>query len=479
MLIECFPTVEQCGAVRRLRAFLASPFYIALIVLLMVTANLFTLELPVFYCYLVAGLLAVLFGDDLSGIMPIACCAYMTISVESNNPASADMAGTSALYRPEFILQLIFLIVAALLLIAGRLAVMLMRGEKRGMPALTLGFAAFGLSLVLGGLFSPYYDLRTVIFALAITASLCALYFLFYYGVDWRKIGKDYFAQLFLMIGFGVIAELVGIYLKSGILMKPGVDRGIIVTGWGMYSNVGCVLAMCLPAPLYFAAVKRHGWVFLLAALALMVGLVFTQSRGSILFGAIVFAIGLVLVLIFTKGRERVNHLIVLAAVGIAAVVLCLVLWEKLLPLFESMLNTFGEGADLSNGRGPIYEEGIRHFTEAPFFGVGFYQCTAFRWGNLPKDAFLPPRYHNTFIQCMATGGIVALVCYLLHRLETIFLLFAHPTKEKAFLALCILGLLLTSTVECHFFSFGPGLLYSVLLVCAEGQPEAVPPEIG
>lgn len=471
MLTECFERIGENRLVKSLRAFFHSVFYPALIVLLMVCANLFSLELPVFYLYLAFGLLLVLFDDDLKGIVPIALCCYMTISYE-NNPAFFPPGGegrVSAFYDPAFALQLVFLLSASATLIAGRLVSVLMRGEKKKAPALAIGFGALGLSLVLGGLFTRYYDFRTALFGFTVTASLCALYFLFYYGVDWKKTKKTDWAVLFCAIGCGLLFELLGMYVKSGMLKNPQMDRGALQTGWGMYNNVGCVLAMCIPATLYLAAKCRYGWAFTVLGCVQAAGLLFTQSRSSILFGGAAVLVALAILLIKCEKGTRKFHLATLGAALLIAIVAVAFMWEKFTGLFKSMIDmTFGD--DPSNARGPIYAEGWRHFLSAPFFGVGFYRCTAFQWGELPGGAFLPPRYHNTVIQLMASGGVFALGCYLLHRLETAVLFFRKPSLCKTFIALSVLPLLLTSLVECHMFSFGPGMLYSVLLVFAEGE---------
>lgn len=461
MLLECFEKIRENKIVKGLRAFLHSKWYIVFIALLTVCANLFSWELPVFYLYELCGLLIFLFDDDLKGFIPIVCCAYMSVSYE-NNPSMNF--GTSAFYDPAFQLQLVFIIVVAVILLPTRLISLIINGEKKKMPSLTLGFIALGAAFMLGGVFSKYYSLRTAFFGFVLLASLCAVYFLLYYGVDWKKTQKDYFAYLFLIIGLFLLVELAGIYVKSDFLGTH--DRGVLHTGWGMYNNVGCVLAMCLPAPLYLAATKKHGWAYMIAAFSLAVGLVLSQSRNSMLFGGVVFGVGLVIALVKCGKRERLYNLIVLGAACVGAIIFAIIIREKLYEFFADMMKL---GFFSDNNRFQIYRDGLKQFTEEPFMGIGFYECKAFRWGSLPSDAFLPPRYHNTIVQMLASCGVIGLLCYLFHRFQTVWLLFRRPSVEKTFIALSISALLLTSLVECHFFSFGPGLLYATLLVCAEG----------
>lgn len=472
MLIECFANLSENGFVRGLRAFLRSVWAVILIVLLMVCANVFAIELPVFYVYLVLGALYVLFDDDLTGLVAIILCCYMCISYENNPaffPEGGDLGPPSAFYDPTFVLQIVFAIAVAAVMIVARLISLILSGEKKRTPALWFGFLALSLSLALGGVFSGFYDLRTVIFGVAVACSLCGLYFLFYFGVDWKKADMRYFARVLLVISFGVIAELIALYFRRD-MFDGNADRGRLITGWGMYNNMGCVIACCMPASVYLALKERHGWIYTCLSFLQCVGLVLTQSRSSILFGGAVYLGALIMLVVLSGKRKRTPHLI---AIGVAlAVVLFfgLIFWAKIKALLWSMINQTFYVGDPGNHRESVYREGWEHFTLAPCFGVGFYQCTAFRWGNLPEGAFLPPRYHNTILQMMASCGVFGLVCYLWHRTETVLMLFRRPSLTKTCLALCILPILLTSLVECHMFSFGPALFYGILLACAEGS---------
>ena len=463
MLIECFEKIGEMGFVRALRTFLGSVWAALLAVALMVCSNLFSLELPVFYLFLALGILHILFCDDLKGVLPICLCCYMSVSYE-NNPALFPPGAErpSSFYDPAFVLQVGFLIVVAVFFLAARLITV---RKTRRAPALWFGFLVLTLSLVLGGIFSGHYSARTAVFGLAVAASLGGLYFLFLYGIDWKKGDAAYFAHVFMIIGFGVIAELIGMYVRTG--REAGLNRGVLITGWGMYNNLGCIIACCMPAAVYLAATKKHGWLYTCASVVLAAGLIFTQSRSSILFGGAVYLAALVVMFVVCKKKERIAHGIVIGVSLAAAIVLAAVFWERIVEIFKSAIDmTFGD--DPSNNRKPIYQEGWRHFLSAPCFGVGFYQCTAFRWGALSSDAFLPPRYHNTIIQMMAACGIFGLVCYLWHRAETVIMIFRRPSCWKTTIALCILPLLLTSLVECHMFSFGPAMFYGVFLALAE-----------
>ncbi len=467
MLTHFFPTIKENRLVKTVCAFLYSDWYICAIVALMVLSNAFGLELPVYYVYTLACITTVLFAEDLYPIFPMACCGYMTFSA-TNNPATN--AGNTIFSNVANIVQLAVLAVLIAIALLSRLVFELVnRKREKKLPALTFGFLALGASYILGGAFSPYYGGRTMLFGLVQIVALSALYFLFSVTVNWEKRGVGDCAKLFTAVGAGVLLEAVGLYALPSVrhtIANGTFDRGYLVTGWGIYNNVGGMLAMCIPAPFFLASTKKNGWVYTLLASVFLLGVVLTQSRNSILCGAIVYCACAVIALVKSEKRERKLHAIVLGAIAVCGIVVAIVFFGKIVEVFGTMLNQ----GFLTNGRDEIYGNGLKQFADYPIFGNGFYECTAFQAGGnkLPADSFLPPRYHNTVVQLLASGGVVAMGAYLFHRVQTALLFFKRPSLEKTFIGLCILVLLVTSLFDCHFFNFGPGLLYSILLVMAE-----------
>ncbi len=464
MLCHLYPKLKDALPVKILRWFLDSVWYPVLIAAIMTLSNVFSLELITFWVYLGFGFFAALFCDDMRAIIPIACCGYMTIS-GNNNPASNPEG--SVFYQPYFYVQFLFILIVTGILLFGRLAfeLILFPSRRKPFPMLAIGFCALGVAFMLGGAFSGYYGLKTAFFGFAEICALALLYFYFYYTVHWDGIKKGYLASVFLAIGLGIAVEILYLYVSQDVIINGTIHRPLLFTGWGMYNNIGCVMAICVPAPLYFAATQKHGWIFSILSSVFMLAVVLTQSRGSILFGAATYALGAVYAVIKSKGADRWANFSVFAALLVALIVVAIVFKERIDILFGS----WPESTLDPNGRLPTYVEGWNQFKEAPVFGVGFYECHGFRWGALSPDAFLPARYHNTYVQILASCGAVGIVAYLFHRVQTLLLAFRRPTVEKTFLLLMAFSMILMSLVDCHFFNFGPGILYAVLLVGAEG----------
>ncbi len=464
MLYQAFPKLKMQIFSIWVREFYDSPAYPAFVVLLMMISEIFGLEVPVYTIYLLLLFGAVLFTEDTFCFLPVACCGYMTLSTY-NNPARNPES--SAFSNPAFFVFLAVAIgIAFTLFLVKAFSVLFTRGTLRR-PRLLFGLLALGLAYVLGGL-GPHYSLRTALFGALEFASLAVLYFFFVLTVDWDRVDKAYLPMLFALIGIGLCAQIANMYTNPGVFTaQETVDRTYLYTGWGIYNNVACIMAMCIPAPFYYAAKRGRVIPGLCMATLFLLATAATQSRGGILFGSVVYLAGMGSVFIAVNGRDRLKALgfvLVLAAVGGIGAALFSAQFGR---LFASLA---GVGMQ-SNGRLDIYRNCWDAFVHSPVFGVGFYDTPGYALPSV--GGFLPPRAHNTLFQLLASGGLVALLAYLFHRVQTVRLLFRHPSCEKTFAALSIAAMLLTSLLDCHFFNFGPGLLYGVLLAYAEGMDGA------
>ncbi len=460
MLIDAFPKLKSNAFARLLRLYLASPVHMAVIACITLISSFFGWEVPAFYCYAAFTALAVFFGGDATGVLPVVGCGYMCISYEYRD---GKYPATAVFDDPQAVVQMGFCIALMVLMIAARALYNAVFGEERRAPRLWIGFVILVVSYVLGGAFTKYYGWDTVAFGVVNAFIICFLYFTLRYVIDWRTFRMDYAFRLFCVIGAVVLVQVVAMYFREGVFVDGAVkDRGLLGTGWGHYNSVGCVLSMCACAPLYFAAKKKHGWLYTALAVAFAVGIILTQSRGSILFGGSVFLVALVLSLVKAPKRERMFSLLFLGVCVVAALVVALCLWEKLRALFESMII---HGAD-DNGRVELFKEAWRYFLSAPAFGAGW-------GGDRWADSSSPFTYfmaHNTYLQLLGSLGVFGVLAYLFHRVQTLVMLFKRPVYAKFIMALSILAMLLICFMDCHFFQCGPSaIFYSVLLLFIEG----------
>ena len=134
------------------------------------------------------------------------------------------------------------------------------------------------------------------------------------------------------------------------------IDRNLIYTGWGMYNNMGAMLAMMIPFPFHIGYTTKKGWIGPLISTLFLGGVFLSNSRTSMLGGAAVYGI-CVLILFFTAKNKKRTLIVtaVLAVLGIAGVI---VLREKIFQLFTDILS---RGFSL-NHRDEFYVAGTNQF---------------------------------------------------------------------------------------------------------------------
>ena len=222
---------------------------------------------------------------------------------------------------------------------------------------------------------------------------------------------------------------------------------------------------MMIPFAFYLAAKYRRGWLGSVFGSLLLVGVVLSCSRSSVLAGGVIYMICVVAMLSYARNRR--GNTVAVAITAIVAVAVVVLFRHPLYRLFSDVLE---KGLDPSN-RDTIYWEGFALFQKAPIFGNSFYSpgYTPWEWSEIATfSKFFPPRWHNTVIQLLASCGLVGVAAYLYHRVQTVLLVIKNRNMEKVFIGFSIAVMLVGSQFDCHFFNVGPGLFYAMALAFAE-----------
>ena len=326
---------------------------------------------------------------------------------------------------------------------------------------------AYALVAVLTGKFGKLPS-QNLLFALIQCLAVVVMYYVFSGTVDWKNTPKAYLAWVGMCAGFVVLPQLLENYLSGRIFMEGTgtIDRELIYAGWGMHNNIGGMMTFMLPFPFYLACTSRKGWVFNLLGTILLLGIIISCSRGSIM---VALAIYLVCIWMVLKNREqRKANLAVCAVVFGSALIACVVFFGKLMDIFA----LFIEEIFIMSERDNLVGYGLKQFLSHPIFGGSFFpqgEYVPWDWSTSEAfSSFFPPRWHNTLIQILASCGVVGIGCYLWHRFQTVRMLLKDRTVEKTFIGLFVAALLLCSLMDCHFFNVGPVLFYSMALAYAE-----------
>ncbi|MBQ7386689.1 MAG: O-antigen ligase family protein [Clostridia bacterium] len=465
---------EQPALIRRINSVIQSPVGVLLLAIATCVAFAFSKEFE-FYLFVIAyAIYVAAFADDLSPLMPLFVFCYIVPS-QANNPGKSE---ESVFYGASGII-LLTLVSVAVILVFARIANDKNMGFKRLFTKkrmLAPGMFFLGAAYLVSGVTSAHYSeyaLKNIAFALIQFASIFLLYFVFTATVNYNKFNMSYLASIGVLMGLVVAFELVYLYLNGGIISDGVITREHIYTGWGVYNNLGAIIAMAIPFAFYFATRARVATPWILTALVLLAAAILTCSRGTMVFGVPVFIACLVITLLRAESKTEVR--IVTAILLVGAAVTAIIFSDKLAELFSKVPGLFETSGDetviMDNARFDFYANGLEAFKNNPIFGQTFYPVgyDVFDFSEIDKfSSFFPPRWHNTVIQILASCGIVGMVAYLVHRVSTVVLFIKKRGRATTFIAISILALLLMSLVDCHFFNVGPVLFYSIMLAVME-----------
>ena len=446
----------------RLNRFLATPYYILAVMALSLAANLLSLELPVYTLFALVAIYTAVLGADLLPLTPLLLFCYIAPSID-NNPgrnAQSVFSGKSGMY----IAFLGVLIVAAVVCYVIRNRKDFFRQKRMLLPGLLVLSAAYLLS----GIGSEHYSKiaqHNLLFAAMQAAALLLPYLLLTGGVQWTKARKDYLAWVGFTGGAAVLVQLLCCYLTQGVVVNGIIERQKIYTGWGMYNNMGFLIAMAIPFAFYLATKYHRGWIGTVIGSVFLVGVLLSCSRTSLLIGTTTYCLCVFLMLHYAKNRR--HNTIALVSVLLLGFVTLLLFRHQLLRLFSGF---FGMGMDPSS-RDVFYREGLKLFTQQPLFGNSFYSPGYTPWDFSMVDTLsklIPPRWHSTPLQLLVSCGIVGTGAYVFHRFQTVRLLVRSRSKEATFIGCAVGVLLLCSLFDCHLFNLGPTLFYSAALAFGE-----------
>lgn len=238
---ECYPAIDDTSPFlsRCINRFLYSKYYILLIALLSLYANIFSAEMRVYSLYCLIGICVCLFSLDILPLIPIVICAYLSPS-RQNNPGLQE---ESVFYLNQFGIQILILIGLVLTALFIRLCFDKRIGWRSFLCTqrkLLSGIILLGLSYFLSGIRLENYSeiaCKNLVFAAIQFLSLVFFYFLFTGCVVWEQASEDYIVFTGISVGLLLIAELAHIYLTQDVIQSGVIIRKNIYTGWGMRST--------------------------------------------------------------------------------------------------------------------------------------------------------------------------------------------------------------------------------------------------
>lgn len=352
------------------------------------------------------------------------------------------------------------------------------------------GICAFGAALLLNGVFSDNYYYMNFVYALGMTAIILFVYVFVYGNVTCAKDSYKKIAVYFIALCITLAAQLLAAYLTLDVVRDGKIERRYIQFGWGTYNQFGMLITMCVPSWFYLAEKYKHGWAFLFGEAFNLAVVLLCMSRQAMLMSAVLVVVCYIRYMVVSDKRKRIAGGVLAGAAAVVALIVIAVKRDEIAALFSGLENLLSTGS----GRTNIWKNALQKFLHFPLFGNGFYDTTATKGtpGYLGEGygftSAVPFMCHNTVVQLLFSCGLVGLIAYLAHRVQTVVSLFKNPSGGRIFLALTICGLLLTSLLDNHIFYPLPLFIYAPLLAIfaatekKDGRPEnmqteAVQPE--
>ncbi|MBQ8546423.1 MAG: O-antigen ligase family protein [Clostridia bacterium] len=449
---------KKLSVLEKARWFFNSKYYPFILFLTALISHTFSVEIFGIVVVMTAVCTGLLICDDFKFLI--------TPFVVSNLMFSEKSVATGKYYGKAYLIAIACGVFGVLILLIIHFVLYRKRINLREIPSssLFLGLVFFAIAVFLNGCLSNDYHQGNLAYAAILAFSITGIYFLLTIGIKKDPNLINYILYVLFLMSVLVTLELY-IAFTNQIRFEHGqIVKESIKIGWGMWNNIGGYLAFLLPIHFYFAStVKKFGWMFYITGLISFVAIVLTLSRSSLLSAGISIVLCM-LISCFMGVNKKANRIFTLC-IFILGVIGIIVLWNKISSILGDYL---ARGFD-DNGRFEIYEHGIVNFITNPFFGGGF--TSAYATEHI-FNVFLPPRYHNTIIQMMATCGIVGLLAYLFHRYQTIKLLLSRKKLFSIFVALCIGTMLCGSLLDNHLFNIYPAFIYSILLLGVEKYTE-------
>jgi len=421
------------------------PIFIAFCVTIGHVYNLLSLGITLI---IVSAALGFLFCKDLKFFIPILLYSYFIISKESIESESLYSESALSLY---YILGAILIASIIIHFIIYRKNVSIKRFTS---SSLCLGFILISVAFILNGALSlDTYNVNNIIFGTLIAISFILPFFLICINTDFDKNTIDYLAYVLIIVTFILLFQVIFAYKTYVVILSNGsIYKESLNFGWGVSNNIGSMIGMLMPAHFYFASTKKHSIFHMVLGSMCYVGIIFTLSRASILVSTIGFVLCIIVTCISNR-KSRFSNLLFVGLLIVSSICVIFKFYDKIQLFFG---RTIESGIFNDSGRFEFYINGIEKFKQHPLLGVGFGNSHGI------NESFIiaaPQYFHNTIIQILASCGILGMIAYLFHRVQTVILFIKNRSLASFFMGMSILTLLLTSLLDIHMFNIFPAIL--------------------
>lgn len=417
---------------------------------------LFLLSLSVFLSWLfsapyiglsvisIMGTLTLLFNEDITPTMPLIVLAGCIFATD-------DIAG-----------YLIYILVLIPLIISIPLHFIIypfkIKLGKMFFPQL-----AISVALLLAGVGSIAVKnyLSTLFYSVLLGLVILLFYVLYYsYNKDDRDLKKKFFSKMMIFYGCMICVQLACYYFINKIPFSQW-GKEWIDLGWAIDNNLATILLLTAPYCFYMSTqYKNKAWLFTAIGLIQYAAILFTFSRGGILFAAVTapFVIG------FTIAKSDKKQVIFTVGLFLAAALaVYFVKFNQINEKLLAMVAGIGEsGSGFWANRDKLYREAIDVFLRYPINGAGMgYAGQNFEIGAIGFYWF-----HSTFFQIIGSMGSIGLLAYSFFYVIRYKIIIGNAKKELfgLFSLLALIGFELYSMIDTGTFVPVPMMILAMMI---------------
>ncbi|MGM9969512.1 MAG: O-antigen ligase family protein [Anaeroplasma sp.] len=236
------------------------------------------------------------------------------------------------------------------------------------------------------------------------------LLYLFVYFVFKININKNIFNDVLMVLTY--LGILISIETCIVYFQNPDIEASIVLMlGWGIVNEAGIMLCFIMPA-IFFKIINSKNIKIITIELGklaiILIGIIFTTSRGAYLFGGLEFVLLSLVAILFSKKKKFVRYsFLSLFALGIISVFFVLGI-DKIISIVQ---NTFVNGFN-STGRVDLWKRGIDIYSTNIFtmlFGNGmvaeFYEGLSKPTESGWDIVYIV--YHSTIIESLVSFGLI------------------------------------------------------------------------
>lgn len=452
-MIQAFENFRTNTVIAKVCEFQRSFWYVLCLALVALISHLAGIELVAIWLIVLATVFSLVMQEDALPLVPTVLLGYFLVScghgaiswsdvgVWQTKPYIVNLAIVGVLFAVAFIFHLVYY-------------KQYKNFARR--TYLTLGLAAFAVAYLINGIFSKGYTFKNMAYGFSFAALFYLFYLIIFHMVKWKD-GESmrYLARCMFVMGLLISIELACLYIRNPELHGVLSNKNDILLGWGNSNSIAFTTLLALPFAFWLAYKEKYGFVYYLGASVMVLAIFFTYARGSLVVAIPMYAVGSIFLCI--KARKKLGIWICVGVIVITLTILAI--WFK--DWLHEKFNIYIINGTSDRGRFRLWEIAWEGFKQSPVFGSGLY----FKFGEEPSNYFWA---HNTILQLLATCGIVGLLTYLLHRVQTIIMFFKKPTMARLFIGIAILGILAAGMVDVVMICQNVILYYGILLAFAE-----------